>query len=314
MATREIVTVSPSPNAVEVFCSYSHRDQALREDLETHLRPLQAKGLIYYWHDHAIPAGDDWESRIDERLNSAQLFLLLVSPDFMASRHCQIEMQRALERRKEGKARVIPILLRHVDRHNSPLGKIQALPKDGRPITTWPDRDQAFKDITIGVRRVAEKLARGDTLGIPHITDSSLVTPPPALPRRGNVGGKVVIATVIMLFLAAAVYFGKHQLDLARLRDRNWTAAKFDDPDFFNCMGVQSCETRREYASRLQAMDWSVVKYDLPVLNYCRALPACVERANQAEKLKSIKNWSRLGLADRGLLKDCMGNPDCLRA
>jgi len=227
MATREVITVSPAPNAVEVFCSYSHRDQALREELQTHLQPLQAKGLIYYWHDHAITAGDDWESRIDERLNSADLFLLLVSPDFMASRHCQIEMQRALERRKAGKARVIPILLRHVDWHNSPLGKIQALPKDGRPITTWPDRDQAFKDVTIGVRRVAEKLARSHVQGL-TISDSSAMVPAPPARWRDKFWmqfGLIGLATILVL--ALAVFGGRELLRTGMWRNRSAKAPAF---------------------------------------------------------------------------------------
>jgi hypothetical protein len=175
MATLEVSTAVPTPNAIEVFCSYSHKDDLLREELETHLSILQADGVINSWHDHAIPAGKEWQSQIDERLNSAQIILLLISPDFLASKYCrEVEVKRALERHNAGEARVISILLRDVDWHGSPLSKLQALPKGARAVTSWPNRDQAFKDVTIGIRKVAEELRRKP------LTPGSAVPPPVA--------------------------------------------------------------------------------------------------------------------------------------
>ena len=85
--------------------------------------------------------------------------MLLVSADFVASDYCyDVEMKRALERHDAGKARVIPIILRAVDWHSVPLGKLQALPKDGKPVTLWPDRDSAWNDVATGIRKVVEQL------------------------------------------------------------------------------------------------------------------------------------------------------------
>ncbi len=75
----------------------------------------------------------------------------------MASDYCYTkEMQRALDRHKRGEARAIPIILRPIDWQETPLGKLQALPKDGKPITLWANRDNAFLDVARGIRSVVE--------------------------------------------------------------------------------------------------------------------------------------------------------------
>jgi hypothetical protein len=134
---------------VEVFISYSHRDDELRAQLETHLAMLKRKGVVRGWSDRRITAGQEWDKQIDRHLESADIILLLVSPDFLASDYCyDIEVTRAMQRHEGGGARVVPIILRHCDDWQSaPFGKLQALPKDARPVTDWPDRDKAFADV-----------------------------------------------------------------------------------------------------------------------------------------------------------------------
>ena len=97
---------------------------------------------------------------IDAHLHTAQIILLLVSADFLASDYCyDTEMQQAMTRHATGEARVIPIILRPVDWHSAPFGALQALPKDGLPVTDWSKPDNAFLDITRGIRAVAKELA-----------------------------------------------------------------------------------------------------------------------------------------------------------
>src|SRR3954452_17283866 len=87
---------------VKIFFCYAHEDEPLLNKLELHLRPLQRQGLIDVWHDRDISAGTEWEREISEQLNTAQIILLLVSPDFMASDYCySVEMKRALERHEQ---------------------------------------------------------------------------------------------------------------------------------------------------------------------------------------------------------------------
>ena len=143
--------------SVKVFISYSHRDEDLMHELVKHLSLLKRQGVIQDWHDRQITAGSEWAGEINENLRSAQVILLLVSSDFLASNYCyDLEMKTALDRYKMGDAIVIPIILRPVSWQDSPLGKLQALPKDGRAITQWSDRDEAFLNVEHGIRKVID--------------------------------------------------------------------------------------------------------------------------------------------------------------
>src|SRR5947209_2666795 len=120
---------------VKIFLCYAREDEPLLNKLKSHLRPLQREGLIEVWYDRDISAGTDWETEIKQHLNTAQIVLLLVSPDFMDSDYCYgKEMQWALERHVKGEAKVIPIILEYVYWQVEPLRKLQALPSDAKPI------------------------------------------------------------------------------------------------------------------------------------------------------------------------------------
>ena len=151
-------------NAVKVFFSYSHKDEALRDELATHLSLMKRKGVIEAWHDREITAGAESANAIDDNLNAADIILLLVSANFLASDYCyDIEMQRAMERHEAKEARVIPIILKPTDWSDAPFAKLQALPKNAKPITTWQDQDEAFLNVVQGIRRVVEDMAKSKT-------------------------------------------------------------------------------------------------------------------------------------------------------
>jgi hypothetical protein len=137
------------------FISYSHRDETMRERFHTHLAMLRREGRISTWYDRDILAGDRFGDVIARELNSAQLFLPLVSPDFLASNYCyETEMQRAMARHAAGEIRIVPIILRPCEWQASPLGRLKALPLDGRPISLWPDADAAWFDVVTELRRL----------------------------------------------------------------------------------------------------------------------------------------------------------------
>ena len=143
---------------LSVFFSYSHADEALRDQLETHLAVLKRQGVIATWHDRRILAGHEIDGAIDVNLEIANIVLLLVSPDFLASNYCyDREMLRAMERHETQEAVVIPVILRPSDWHHAPFGKLLATPTDGKPITQWPDRDQAFLEVVKAIRAVAQQ-------------------------------------------------------------------------------------------------------------------------------------------------------------
>jgi pSer/pThr/pTyr-binding forkhead associated (FHA) protein len=136
-----------------LFLSYSHQDEKLRKQFEVHLSTLKNQRLIEAWHDRLIKLGDEFDKAISAELDRADVILLLVSPHFLASSYIRdVEITRAIERHKAGEARVIPIILRPCDWHDAPFGRLVAGPKDGKPITTWPNRDAAFLDVVRMIR------------------------------------------------------------------------------------------------------------------------------------------------------------------
>jgi hypothetical protein len=140
---------------LEVFYSYAHEDAHFRKRLDNQLIILQRQGFIIGWHDRDISAGEDWARVINAHLNSADIILPLVSPDFLASDYCfGVETQIALQRHNEGKCRVIPIILRPADWESTPLAGLQALPVNAKPVTMWRNRDAAFLDVVKGIRNI----------------------------------------------------------------------------------------------------------------------------------------------------------------
>jgi TIR domain len=144
---------------LELFYSYAHEDERLRDDLDKHLRNLERQGVLSGWHDRRIPAGLEWEGQISHHLEDADLILLLVSSDFISSNYCyDVEVKRAMERHESGAARVIPVVLRPTDWKGAPFAKLQMLPTDAIPVTKWEDRDEAFLDVIRGIRLAADQL------------------------------------------------------------------------------------------------------------------------------------------------------------
>lgn len=168
-----------------VFFSYSHEDEALRDRLEKALATMRRQGLIEAWHDRRLKVGDDFDKGVRSELERADVILLLVSPDFIASDYCNdVEMTRAIERHESGEARVIPVILRACDWHPTPFGGLLAAPRDGKPITLWPDLDEAFLDV---VKRIRAALPLPSADVGPAPAPSIASAPPSAAgPRSSN--------------------------------------------------------------------------------------------------------------------------------
>src|SRR4030043_858051 len=144
---------------VKIFFSYSHKDEALRDELEVSLSILKCQGVIETWHDRRIGAGQEVTHKISEYLETADIILLLVSPYFLDSDYCyDVEMKRAMERHENGQSRVIPVILHPCDWHGTPFGKLLAIPTDGRPISKFPNQHDAFLEVTKPIREAAEQL------------------------------------------------------------------------------------------------------------------------------------------------------------
>jgi formylglycine-generating enzyme required for sulfatase activity len=146
--------------ALDVFISYSHQDEGLKDELVNyHLKLLQREGKINTWQDRNIEAGAEWAEEIRTNLEKADIVLLLITRHFLASDYCyEKEMQRAVQRHYEGNTRVIPIILETCGWKYSDFKHLQVLPQDGKPISRWADRADAFFNIEEGIRRVVDAL------------------------------------------------------------------------------------------------------------------------------------------------------------
>jgi len=150
----------PSDRPTRAFIIWSHKDERLREELETHLKLLHREKLLDAWTDRRIAPGDEWSKEIHDHLLQSTLFLVLVSSDMLASAYCyDTEMAIACSRHQAGLARIVPIIVRDVDWQSSPLGRFQALPKDGRAVNRGSKaaRDAAWKNVAQGIRRCLEQ-------------------------------------------------------------------------------------------------------------------------------------------------------------
>jgi TPR repeat protein len=143
---------------LNVFYSYAHADEEFRDGVDCHLRLLQRQGLINAWHDRKIGTGTEWKEQIDSHLRSADIVLLLVSADFLASDYCfDVELQCALTRHSENQAVVIPVIVRPVDWSGAPFAKLQGLPHGGKAISVWSNRDEALMSVALAIRETVQR-------------------------------------------------------------------------------------------------------------------------------------------------------------
>lgn len=164
----------------KVFISYARKDREHCEALEAHLAQLRRMGIIATWTDQAIVPGQEREPAIRAAAREADLLVFLVTPDFLASDAIdEVEVKVALERHAAGSASILPVLVRPADLELSPLSRFEALPPGGKPITKWPDRDEAWLEVAHGIRRVVMGMAAKDGMAnsIGRLRSSGSSTP-----------------------------------------------------------------------------------------------------------------------------------------
>lgn len=143
----------------KVVISYAHEDHNFLSKLTVHLMSLERTGQIDSWSDRKINPGQDFNQEIEKQFDSADIILLLVSPDFIASDFCyNTEMSKALERHKNQQAVVIPVILRPCNWKKLPFAKLKAVPYDGMPIASYKDIDSGFLEVVEAVRDATKSL------------------------------------------------------------------------------------------------------------------------------------------------------------
>lgn len=162
---------------MRLFTSYSHKDERALGRLHTHLAVLQREGKIDRWYDREIIAGENLDSEIASQLDASDVFMPLVSPDFLASQYCyEREMEKAIERHENGTMRIVPVILDACDWKATPLRRYKALPKDGRPVAEWANENIAFLDIVTEVRRLIDGAAKNSARTVQHKDEEAFAT------------------------------------------------------------------------------------------------------------------------------------------
>ena len=143
---------------LRLFISYSHRDEGHFNEFKKHLAPLKEKGLISEWHDQKIMAGEDFQKSIDDYLEKADIVCLLISPDFLDSTACKKETTKSLELKEKKGVSLIPIILSECgwkDVRN--ISSLLALPKDGKPVSSFERPNIAWNNVYEELKRVIQK-------------------------------------------------------------------------------------------------------------------------------------------------------------
>jgi len=150
-----------------VFISYSSKDAKLKDQLMIRLKPMrESAGLIECWHDRLITPGEEWDGEIKKQLEQADVILLLVSAQFLASDYIRgVEIQRAVELSDASKAQVIPVILEQCGWEKEVFGKLNGLPRKGKPIRDTKPQRNAWYEVEKELREVFEDLRKKQTHG-----------------------------------------------------------------------------------------------------------------------------------------------------
>ncbi|MEQ8705095.1 MAG: TIR domain-containing protein [Phaeodactylibacter sp.] len=141
---------------LKLFLSYAETDQELKNRLDNHLTALKRGNLIDVWSDEQVIAGQDWGQEAKNKIEDADIVLLLVSASFIASEHIwKSAVEKAMARRAEGVI-VVPVALKPVDGEGLPFAGLQGLPRSGKPVTSYDDLDLGLLEVAKGVREVVE--------------------------------------------------------------------------------------------------------------------------------------------------------------
>jgi tetratricopeptide (TPR) repeat protein len=280
-----------------VFISYAHEDDELCQEFIKHLIQIKRDGLIRAWHDRRLTGGSEWAGQIDEHLNSADIVVLLVSPDFLASQYCyDIEMKRALERDAAGEARVVPVILRSCDWQTSQFAKLTALPEDGKPVVKWETHDDGFLDVVKRLRRVVRELRepvqRGGVPAPPPLDERPVV-------RKIRLWHLVVVG--VMILMIAGWFWWDKQREYVAQGDGSLNVGRYEDACAPYQRALRLNPGNRAAVLGLEIVDLAKLKPD-PV-NFEGRLKQLLKEAPKDPYLKVLEGDYLAGL---GRLDDAM--------
>ena len=148
---------------VRMFVSYSHENAAWCKRLLPVLRVKANVDTLQPWHDTEIKAGDRWEKEIRAELERMDIFLCLVSYQFLGSGYIQnVELPVAKARHKNGEIEVVPVVVYPMDLKSDCgfLYQFNPLPEWGkcwRDFEKDGDWNDALYPIGNGIKQAIDK-------------------------------------------------------------------------------------------------------------------------------------------------------------
>ncbi|WP_245524092.1 toll/interleukin-1 receptor domain-containing protein [Methylobacterium nonmethylotrophicum] len=183
---------------MRIFVSYCHANAVQQAKLQVHLAQLK-RDEVEAWFDGEMEAGDKLNTEISRKLRAADIFVALMSPEYIASRWCQMEYKRAMGRRARGFMRVVVVVVRPCAWKDTGASDLKVLPRDGRPVSDWRSMDHAFADVAEGIKGTVKAVrARppGTAPSRPAETTRSAAAPAPKKRPAPAKGGRKAPAKV----------------------------------------------------------------------------------------------------------------------
>lgn len=138
---------------IDTHMCYAPSEKEHAEALARALLDLETAGsLVLHW-DRDITAGSRFSDAVRDRIDDADLVLLLMSKAFLSSNFCQDQMNHAIDRH----IAVVPIVLESCDWMKAAARQHECLPSDSNPVSTWKNKADAYTDIVQGVAAACER-------------------------------------------------------------------------------------------------------------------------------------------------------------
>lgn len=141
----------PGKAKVRIFVSYCHANAVQQAKLQVHLAQLK-RDEVETWFDGDMEAGDKLNTEISRKLRAADIFVALMSPEYIASHWCQLEYRRAMGRRARGSMRVVVVVVRPCAWKDTGASDLKVLPRDGKAVSDWRSMDHAFANVAEGIK------------------------------------------------------------------------------------------------------------------------------------------------------------------
>lgn len=168
---------------VKIFIAYARKDSGLLDEFRSHFSSLVHTNEVEIWYDGELIPSTIWEDEIREQMHQADVILMLLSPDSIASEYFyKKELPRAMERHSRKDTHVVPVILRPCVWEPTPLGNLQAVPKNGKPITLWDNRDEAYLDAVKSIQNIVKVVKNKNKKSFVENNQPTIIDPEPPKP------------------------------------------------------------------------------------------------------------------------------------